>query len=207
MSPQYLNGKVNSRFYCEKIAPDCIVSSMFILNTSNGGKQKEFSSLFQKYGESLTFQTNDLREIKADPLTVIAHKASQVGENILVEDTSFHIAGEEIGVSIRYFLSELDKFIGKNALWQVLLAYREGEKVYIFEGRLEGTIVTKKGDLGFGFDPFFLPKGAHRTLAEEKPDCFNARSLAVDAFFRQETVAIMQPIFKWEGPWQSDTCS
>ncbi len=33
-------------------------------------------------------------------------------------------------------------------------------------GELEGTITTKKGNNGFGFDPIFLPKGHTKTFGE-----------------------------------------
>lgn len=42
----------------------------------------------------------------------------------------------------------------------------EGEK-YFFRGECEGEIIfERRGDNGFGYDPYFLPKGKSKTFAE-----------------------------------------
>ncbi len=41
------------------------------------------------------------------------------------------------------------------------------KKVLFFEGRCEGTIATqKRGNLGFGYDPIFIPQGFNKTFGE-----------------------------------------
>jgi len=50
------------------------------------------------------------------------------------------------------------------------LAWPSGESVDI-EGSVAGTIVwPPRGDLGFGYDPIFLPEGRHRTFGEMSAD-------------------------------------
>jgi len=55
---------------------------------------------------------------------------------------------------------------------------------HFFEGRVEGTIAeTPRGNLGFGYDPVFIPEGHERTFAELGPVVKNrlshrARALA-----------------------------
>ena len=39
-----------------------------------------------------------------------------------------------------------------------------------FEARVYGTIVTPRGERGFGYDPFFLPDGHERTFGEMDSD-------------------------------------
>jgi inosine/xanthosine triphosphate pyrophosphatase family protein len=56
------------------------------INTSNPGKFEEFKRLFAKYGIPLTATHEDLAEIDADPVAVVAHKATSVPENVIVED-------------------------------------------------------------------------------------------------------------------------
>lgn len=56
-------------------------------------------------------------------------------------------------------------------------------KVHVFEGLVNGTITeSPRGDGGFGYDPYFLPDGHSKTLAEmtmaEKNEV-SARALAV----------------------------
>ena len=38
-----------------------------------------------------------------------------------------------------------------------------------FLGRVEGTVVTPRGTLGFGYDPAFLPRGGTLTFGEMEP--------------------------------------
>jgi XTP/dITP diphosphohydrolase len=82
------------------------------------------------------------------------------------------------------------------------LGYREKDKIYVFKGEVVGKIVLSRGNAGFGFDPYFLPEGSKKTLAEEKPAHFNARALVVKAFVEKKTFIICSPIYRWNGEWQ-----
>jgi len=173
------------------------------LNTSNQGKLHEFQRLFSQYGVNLSNTNIDLDEVDADPVTVVAHKASQLDELILVEDTSLDIEGATVGVNIRWLIENLDEYIGNKAIWKVLLAYRSGDEIIIYKGEVRGTIVPSTGNGGFGFDAVFLPEGALDTLAQSKPDIFNARALAVQALMNKEIFTCAKAIYVWDGPWQS----
>lgn len=172
------------------------------INTSNKDKLREFSVLFLKYNKRLTSTAVDLPEIKATPLEVVVHKASKVGTDILVEDTSLDVEGADIGINIKWLLDNLKNLQGKKAVWRVLLGFRRGDLVYVYEGKVKGKIVNKTGSSAFGFDPFFIPEGRKKTLAQEKPDSVNARALAVEALFKGSPIAIWPIIMKWDGPWQ-----
>jgi XTP/dITP diphosphohydrolase len=175
------------------------------LNTSNPGKFEEFKRLFAQQGARLETSHVDLAEIDADPIQVIAHKASQLGEHVIVEDTSLDVEGTSVGIHIRWLLDHLTECAGRKAVWTVLMAFRHGDQVHIFKGTVSGTIVPSRGTTGFGFDPLFLPDGSTKTLAESKPDAFNARAKAVDSLLKGE-VWMKHPLIKnWEGPWQKDT--
>ena len=56
-----------------------------------------------------------MREIVADPLSVVIHKASQLGEYVIVEDTSLDIEGEQVGINVKWMLDSLTNCIGKKA--------------------------------------------------------------------------------------------
>lgn len=172
------------------------------INTSNLGKFEEFKRLFAKYDATLEATHIDLKEIDADLVSVIAHKASQLDENTIVEDTSLEIEGEAIGANIRWFLDHLHQYIGRKAEWIVLLAYHKDEDVYIYRGIVPGKIVEARGEKGFGFDPVFLPDGAEKTLAEAKPDSISARAFAVEALMKNQVWKIHPAIKTWNGPWQ-----
>jgi XTP/dITP diphosphohydrolase len=179
-----------------------MASSIWKLNTSNRNKFEEFKRLFAQYGCSLEATHIDLKEINADPLSVIAHKAGQVEENVLVEDTSLEIEGASIGIHVRWLLEHLTEYVDRQAHWKVLLAYRRGNKVFVYKGNISGTIVEPQGISHFGFDPVFLPHGATETLAESKPDQFNARAKAVEALMQGKVWVTCPPLKEWEGPWQ-----
>ncbi|HSX26781.1 MAG TPA: non-canonical purine NTP pyrophosphatase [Chlamydiales bacterium] len=175
---------------------------MYKLCTGNKHKFKEFCELLSLEGIELSQISQDLPEIEADPLSVVVHKASQLPEGILVDDTSLDIEGAAIGVNIRWHLDNLDNYIGKKALWTVLLAYRKKETVYIFRGQVPGTLVLPKGDTGSGFDFHFLPDGSIHTLAQSRPLSLNARAIALRSLLDNDPHAELPPITSWSGPWQ-----
>lgn len=176
---------------------------MWKLNSSNPGKIEEFNRLFAKYGEKIESTHFDLAEIDADPIRVIAHKASHLGENILVEDTSLEVEGASFGTNIRWLMDHLSDFEGHRAECIVLLGFKQDNQVYIYKGSVSGIIVKSQGKNRFGFDPMFLPIGTTLTLAESKPDIYNARAKAVDALMKNEVFQVHPAIHDWDGPWQS----
>ena len=173
------------------------------LNTSNHGKIEEFKRLFAKYGYTLETTHFDLKEIDSDPLEVVAHKASQLGENVIVEDTSLDIEGASVGVNIRWLLDHLTDYSGRKAKWTTLLGFRQGQQIYIYRGSTEGTIISPRGTEGFGFDRVFLPNGCTLTLAESKPDSVNARAKAVDSLLTGDVWTKHPMVEIWQGPWQN----
>lgn len=172
------------------------------LNTSNLGKYEEFKQLFSHYGANLEATHLDLKEIVADPITVVAHKASQLSDNIIVDDTALEIENAEVGINVRWLLDHLPQYINHKATWTVLLAYRQKDLIYIYKGTVEGTIVKPRGINGFGFDPVFMPDGAKQTLAEAKPDAVNARAKAVEDLLQGKIHTTSPVITSWNGKWQ-----
>ena len=173
-------------------------NDQIFLNTSNSDKLKEF----QRLGlAGIKAFSRDLPEPDADPITVIRSKASQAGPNIIVEDTSLDVDGADVGTNVKWLISNLDQYEGRKATFRVLLGILRDNKVEVYRGIVEGTIVRARGD-GFGFDPVFLPKGAKKTLGESKPDRYNARALAVKSFLRGKPTSIHEPLHDWQGKWQ-----
>ncbi len=53
----------------------------------------------------------------------------------------------------------------------------------IFEGRVNGELVwPPRGELGFGYDPMFVPEGGNHTFGEMNPNAKHAISHRADAF-------------------------
>lgn len=64
------------------------------------------------------------------------------------------------------------------------LAWPDGHDE-IFEGKVEGRLVwPMRGDLGFGFDPIFLPEGETETFGEMDPAKKQDMSHRADAFHK-----------------------
>ena len=59
-------------------------------------------------------------------MSVAIHKASQLGEYVISEDTSLDIEGEQVGINVKWMMNELPKFVGKRAVWTVYLAILVG---------------------------------------------------------------------------------
>lgn len=68
----------------------------------------------------------------------------------------------------------LREMAGKNnrkACFKTVIALILDNKEYLFEGRVDGTIIEKqRGNAGFGYDPVFLPDGFDKTFAEMSED-------------------------------------
>ncbi|QZD89553.1 RdgB/HAM1 family non-canonical purine NTP pyrophosphatase [Qipengyuania aurantiaca] len=62
------------------------------------------------------------------------------------------------------------------------LAWPDGEQA-VYEGTAPGTLTwPPRGELGFGYDPVFMPKGREQTFAEIAPEEKHAISHRADAF-------------------------
>ena len=62
------------------------------------------------------------------------------------------------------------------------LAWPDGEQA-IYEGKVAGSLTwPPRGDLGFGYDPVFVPDGSDQTFAEIEPDEKHRISHRADAF-------------------------
>ncbi len=62
------------------------------------------------------------------------------------------------------------------------LAWPDGEQA-VYEGTAPGTLTwPPRGEMGFGYDPVFVPKGREHTFAEIAPEEKHAISHRADAF-------------------------
>ncbi len=66
------------------------------------------------------------------------------------------------------------------------LAWPDGEHV-VYEGRADGTLTwPPRGEMGFGYDPVFVPAGRKQTFAEIDPEEKHAISHRADAFAKMK---------------------
>lgn len=105
------------------------------------------------------------------------------GDNVFSDDTGLEIEaldGEPGVYSARYagedgnneanmakVLQKLKKKTNRKACFRTTIALIINGKEYLFEGKVQGTIIeTKQGNEGFGYDPIFQPIGYQETFAQ-----------------------------------------
>jgi inosine/xanthosine triphosphate pyrophosphatase family protein len=174
----------------------------YSLLSSNQNKIAEF----KRFGLGINIKTGkDLAEIQGTDLEVILHKSKDSGDFTIVEDTSLDIQNFDIGVNVRWLQNNLDKTIGNNAFWKVLLGANDGKQISVYQGMVQGKIVSPKGE-GFGFDSYFQPLGSKLTLAEleeiGKKDLFSARKKAVENLLADRSIGVYDIPNTWTGDYQ-----
>ena len=81
-------------------------------------------------------------------------------------------------------LSEQGADVDRSASFHCVLAiaWPDGEHA-VYEGKCPGSLTwPPRGELGFGYDPVFVPQGASQTFAEIDPEQKHASSHRADAF-------------------------
>ena len=192
-----------SFFVENQVSALVVAPKEYYLNSSNPKKIEEFHRLFAEYGVSLKVTSIDLPEIDAEPLIVATHKASQMLDFVLIEDTSLEIEGVSIGINLKWFfgniLQVIDQYIGRKAAWRVILAYKEDHQVYLYEGVVKGMNKQPEEGKNLDFNAYFFPE---ELLDEANPEQFNARAFAVKALIDKKPVAVLPVITEWNGNWQ-----
>lgn len=177
------------------------------LISSNENKLNEF----KRFGlENIGIEKGiDIKEVKGTDLEVIFYKSKEAGPFTIVDDTSLEVEGADIGNNIRWLLDDLDKHVGKKCVWKVLLGLNDGDKIYIYEGKLYGEITSGINNIdSFGFDSLFLPEGYDLTLSEleyfNMKDEVSARKKAVSNLINGSFISDIKiddlPI--WNGEYQ-----
>lgn len=152
--------------------------------TSNRGKLEEAREILRPFGIRVEQFDGKGIEIQAESTGEVASFSSKgaakaAGRAVLVEDAGLFV--ESLGGFPGPFSAYVFKTIGvaglvallkgkgsRDAVFVSSLAYCEpsGEP-RLFEGRAKGKIAgAPRGDMGFGFDPIFVPLGGTRTFGQ-----------------------------------------
>jgi hypothetical protein len=169
------------------------------INTSNPLKLKDFNEC----GLFLPSTSVDIHEPYSNQLDIIAYKAAQAGEGVIVDDAALFVEGTDIGVDIKHREAELVNHFGKTAAeFNVLGVLIEG-KVYVFVSRLLGQIVEPQTEIiKMDYDDFLKPVNQEVTLRLYNPDEFNLRKLNVQKMINNQVDHTLDPIYTWEGKFQ-----
>lgn len=85
--------------------------------------------------------------------------------------------GHDSQANVDLLLSRLAGIADRNAHFTTVIALTEGDEVKVFEGRVDGEILTERdGEGGFGYDPVFRPDGYTESFASMTPEEKNAIS-------------------------------
>jgi len=146
--------------------------------TGNKGKFEELHAIISDV-EQIDIDLPEVQEI--DARKIIEAKLTEALKDhngqFIVEDTSLYYSKMNglPGPFVKWFL----KSVGNEGLYKVavtfgveasiktIIGYANGSHtIEFFEGEVKGTIVSPRGENGFGFDPIFQPEGYTKTLAE-----------------------------------------
>jgi len=181
-------GKLNFEYFW-KLNQPCRMTLVFASN--NEHKIREINSLLGTSFRLLSLSDINISEdipeeeplIEGNALAKARFVHNASGLNVFADDTGLEItalggmpgvhsarfAGEnkDSSANIAKVLSMLAGNNNREARFRTVIALILDNKEYLFEGIVNGTITTeKRGTMGFGYDPVFLPDGKIRTFAE-----------------------------------------
>ncbi|MBF0279621.1 MAG: non-canonical purine NTP pyrophosphatase [SAR324 cluster bacterium] len=166
--------------------------------SSNSKKYSEFKEMINFPIEIIDIDLEEIQTSDMDKL--LKHKVRQayyaVKAPVIVEDTAlyFNAWNRLPGPLIKWFLKELgvnqlvqalSSFKDKSARAVCSIGYMDGDVIRVFDGMIEGKIVTPSGNYGFGWDCIFQPEGSTLTFAEMRPgekNRFSMRQKALEEF-------------------------
>jgi len=150
-----------------------------IFLTGNQNKLEEAKSVIPQL-ESLDIDLPEIQSI--DAYEVIKYKLQGAFEHhegeFIVEDTSLYIDSLNglPGPLIKWFMKTVgneglvkmaEALGGTKAEAKVIIGYANSkDNIKFFEGSTNGEIVAPRGELGWGWDPIFLPNGYSKTFGE-----------------------------------------
>lgn len=171
--------------------------------TGNTNKVKEVESIL---GIPLKGKKLDLDEIQNIDVEVVARKKAQSAFDIIktpliVDDAGLYVKAWKgfPGAYVKHVhdyatLERLEKWIQleNNSKVKVIavVAFHDGTKIHTFQGEVDGEFVSPRGDGGWGFDKFILPKGSKQTWGEMTTDEKNKSSHRNRALLKFKTFLV-----------------
>ena len=168
--------------------------------STNQNKYREVQSILSTHGITVDFAQLNLVEVQSDSLEEIAKEKaksafSHVGRTVIVEDDGLFVDALK-GFPGQYsshafktigndgILKLLARSANRSASFRSLIAFYDGKRLSISEGKVEGKISDKITEGGWGYDPIFIPAGASLTFAQlkEKKNEYSHRKKALDNF-------------------------
>lgn len=156
--------------------------------TSNKDKVSEAEKILGIPIEIAHLEIDEIQSLDVEK--IVAYKAraayKKVKKPLFVDDVSFeikawngfpgpfikflHLAGNgRHELLLRMLSQEKDRTVKVTAA----IGYHDGKKVHVVTGSFTGKIVPRRGEKGWGFDPYVVPAGHTKTLGELDPSVKN----------------------------------
>jgi len=178
-----------------------VIKVEIVFITSNKGKVEEAQKYFIPLGIKIIQQKIEYPEIQAGELEEVVKFGikwlkDKLDKPFFIDDSGLFINALNgfPGVYSKYvfktlgnegILKLMNGVENRRACFKSVIGYYDGE-IHIFKGVVDGTIAHKKrGNLGFGFDPIFIPEGFNKTFAEmttEEKNKISHRGKALASF-------------------------
>jgi len=162
-----------------------------VFASNNKHKIKEINSLLGDSFRLLSLHDINIREdipeeepqLEGNALAKARFVYNLTGLDVFADDTGLEIASlnglpgvhsarfagenKDSSANIEKVLLMLGKSENREARFRTVIALILEKKEYLFEGIVNGTIISEiKGTGGFGYDPIFVPEGKNLTFAE-----------------------------------------
>jgi XTP/dITP diphosphohydrolase len=162
-----------------------------VFASNNKNKILEINSLLGNSFKLLSLNDVDITEdipeeepqIEGNALAKARFVNKTTGMNVFADDTGLEIAAlnglpgvhsarfageaKDSSANIEKVLSMLAGSENRKARFRTVIALILENNEYLFEGTVNGTIISeKRGSGGFGYDPIFIPDGKIRTFGE-----------------------------------------
>jgi XTP/dITP diphosphohydrolase len=152
--------------------------------STNHNKYLEVQSILSTRSISINFSQIHIVEIQSDSLKEIAREKAKtafarVGRQVIVEDDGLFIdslggfPGQYSSFVFRTIRNDgilklLSGSTNRSAYFLSMIAFYDGKKLSISEGRVNGRISNRITEGGWGYDPIFVPDGNDLTFSELK---------------------------------------
>jgi XTP/dITP diphosphohydrolase len=162
-----------------------------IFASNNDHKLREISSIIDSSIKLLSLKDININEdipeeephLEGNALAKARYVHRITGLNVFADDTGLEVDalgglpgvksarfagdGRDFSANIDKLLQMLGSDKNRKAQFRTVIALIWDNKEYLFEGIVEGKIISeRRGTGGFGYDPIFIPDGKSRTFAE-----------------------------------------
>jgi len=163
---------------------------MFTLCSTNENKRDIFNDYFGKGNVNfvdIEFVDNENNDHNVILIDKIRQANKLLTDDFCIEDMYFVVDGKQIN-SLKEFVSkrEYHNYYDKEAKFVSKIAYKKGNKIYIYTGEVNGTIIKyPQGYSEYEFDNHFLLLENNKTLGEltfqeRNEQGFNVRRLSCE---------------------------